>query len=92
MSDSPFVTDDVHDVGREVLRRDLERDAGPGRRLVEQDRHVPATERRDLRDRAAEDLAHRIGRPHDQLDVGPGEDVDVEEVAMAPAEGLLVGR
>ena len=74
-SDSPFETDerrrgDVDDVGRQVLGRDLERDAGPGRGLVEEDRDLPAAQRRDLGDRPGEDLAHRVGRAHDELDVG----------------------
>ena len=79
---------DVHDVRRQVLGRDLERDAGPRRRLVEQDRHVPTAQRRDLGDRPRQDLAHRVGRAHDEVEVGGRQAVDVEQMAMAPADRL----
>ncbi len=83
---------DVHDVGRQVLGRDLERHPGPSRRLVEKDRHVPPAQRRDLGDRPLEDLAHRVRRAHDELDLGPRHDVQIEQVAMAPGDRLGFGR
>ena len=83
---------DVHDVGTEVLGRDLERDPRPRRRFVEEDRHVAAAERRDARDRAIEDLAHRVRGTHDELEVVRRQHVDVEQVAMAPRDVLLVRR
>ena len=92
MSDSPLETDelrrrDVDDVGRQVLGGDLERDPGPRRGLVEQDRHLPAAQGRDLRDRPGQDLAHRVGRAHDELELGGRQAVDVEQVTMPPGDG-----
>ena len=60
---------DVHDVGGEVLGGDLEAHARPRRGLVEEDRHVATAQGRDLRDRSREDLLHRVGRPHDEVDL-----------------------
>ena len=71
-SDSPFDTDDE---AAAMLTTSQDRffaatsklDAGPRGRLVEQDRHVRATERRDLGDRPCEHLAHGVRRAHHQL-------------------------
>ena len=96
-SDSPFETDerrrgDVDDVRRQVLGGHLERDPRPGRRLVEQDRHLAAAQGRDLGDGPGQDLAHRVGRAHHEIQVRGGQAVDVEQVAMTPADRLGLGR
>ena len=82
---------DVHDVGRQVLGRHLERDPGPGRRFVEQDRDLPAAQCGDLRDRAGQDLAHRVGRAHDEVQVGGRQPIDIEQVPVAPGDRLRLG-
>ena len=60
---------DVHDVGRERLRRELEGDARACRGLGEEEDHRAAAERRRAADRPREDLEHPVRGIEDVLDL-----------------------
>ena len=60
---------DVHDVGRERLRRELEGDARACRGLGEEEDHRAAAERRRAADRPREDLEHPVSGIEDVLDL-----------------------
>src|SRR5664280_1108756 len=82
---------DADHVRGEVASGSLERNAGPGGGLVEECRDPAAVEGRHLADRSSQDALHLVRGPHDQLDLGPGEDVDVDQVAMMPGAWLGAG-
>ena len=70
-----------HRVGREPLRRGLEREPGAGGVLVEERHHRLAPQRGNLRDVALRHLEERVGEVEHRLDPGPAaEIVDREQV------------
>ncbi len=82
---------DVDDVGAQRLGRQLEGGAGAGARLVEQGDDSLATEGRHARHLAAEHLLHRVGRLHDDLDLGAREVVQIKDVTPLPGRLHLQG-
>ena len=75
---------EVDDVGREALRRDLERDARPGRGLEEEVDHGLAAQRGHLLHRARGDLGERLGGRQDALDLRHREIRGAEQVLPGP--------
>ena len=71
---------EVDDVGGQPLGRELERDAGPGRVLVEQVHHRSTAEGRDLLDHARADLPEAGRRVEDLDDVVLFQLIDREQM------------
>ena len=78
-------------VGAQPLFRDFERRARPRARLEEQVDDGAAAKRRDLLDRAAADLLHRLGGVEDQRDFVGVEPGDPEQVPGLRSATAAVG-